>query len=44
MSVINDEIGVLNMSGNVISQLLTVFVIVSIGPAVIAYLAFKKAL
>jgi len=34
----------INMNFNVISQLLTVFVIVSMGPAVIAYLAYKKAL
>jgi hypothetical protein len=32
------------MNLNVISQLLTAFVIVSLGPAVIAYLAYKKAL
>jgi len=32
------------MNFNVISQLITVFVIVSVGPAVIAYLAYKKAL
>lgn len=32
------------MDLNVISQLLTIFVIVSMGPAVIAYLAYKKAL
>jgi hypothetical protein len=32
------------MNLNVISQLLTVFMVVSAGPAVIAYLAFKKAL
>jgi hypothetical protein len=32
------------MNVNVISQLLTTFVIVSMGPAVIAYLAYKKAL
>jgi hypothetical protein len=32
------------MSFNVISQLLTIFTIVSMGPAVIAYLAYKKAL
>jgi hypothetical protein len=32
------------MNLNVISQLLTTFVIVSMGPAVIAYLAYKKAL
>ena len=32
------------MNFNVISQLITVFVIVSLGPAVIAYLAYKKAL
>jgi len=31
------------MNPNVISQLLTVFIIVSAGPAVIAYLAYKKA-
>jgi len=33
-----------SMNFNVISQLITVFVIVSVGPAVIAYLAYKKAL
>jgi hypothetical protein len=32
------------MNFNVISQLITVFFIVSVGPAVIAYLAYKKAL
>jgi hypothetical protein len=32
------------MNFNVISQLITVFIIVSVGPAVIAYLAYKKAL
>jgi hypothetical protein len=32
------------MNLNVISQLLTIFIIVSIGPACIAYLAYKKAL
>jgi hypothetical protein len=32
------------MNLNVISQLLTAFVIVAMGPAVIAYLAYKKAL
>jgi hypothetical protein len=32
------------MNLNVISQLLTVFIVVSAGPAVIAYLAYKKAL
>jgi hypothetical protein len=32
------------MNLNVISQLLTIFVIVSLGPACIAYLAYKKAL
>nr|AIM52794.1 hypothetical protein Ycf12 [Ochromonas sp. CCMP1393] len=32
------------MNLNAISQLLTVFIIVSIGPACIAYLAYKKAL
>jgi hypothetical protein len=32
------------MNLNVISQLLTVFIIVSMGPACIAYLAYKKAL
>jgi len=32
------------MNVNVISQLFTTFVIVSMGPAVIAYLAYKKAL
>jgi hypothetical protein len=32
------------MNFNVIAQLLSVFVIVSIGPAIVAYLAYKKAL
>jgi hypothetical protein len=32
------------MNLNVLSQLVTIVVIVSMGPAVIAYLAFKKAL
>jgi hypothetical protein len=32
------------MNLNVISQLLTIFIIVSIGPAVVAYLSYKKAL
>ncbi len=32
------------MNSNVISQLLTIFIIVSMGPAVIAYLSYKKAL
>jgi hypothetical protein len=32
------------MNLNALSQLLTVFVILSIGPACIAYLAYKKAL
>jgi hypothetical protein len=32
------------MELNVISQLLTIFIIVLMGPAVIAYLAYKKAL
>jgi len=32
------------MNFNVISQLITVFIIVSLGPAVIFYLASKKAL
>jgi hypothetical protein len=32
------------MNFNAISQLLTAFIIVSMGPAVIAYLAYKKAL
>ena len=32
------------MNSNVIGQLLSTFIIVSIGPAVIAYLAWKKAL
>jgi hypothetical protein len=32
------------MNLNVIGQLLSVFFIVSIGPAIIAYLATKKAL
>jgi len=37
-------ISIFFMNVNVISQLLTTFVIVSMGPAVIAYLAYKKAL
>jgi len=32
------------MNLNVISQLLTTLIIVSMGPAVIVYLAYKKAL
>jgi hypothetical protein len=32
------------MNLNAISQILTVFIIVSMGPACIAYLAYKKAL
>jgi len=32
------------MNLNVVSQLITIFIIVSLGPAVIAYLASKKAL
>ena len=32
------------MNYNVISQLFTTFIIVSLGPAVIVYLAYKKAL
>jgi hypothetical protein len=32
------------MNLTVITQLLTVFIIVSVGPAVIAYLAYKKEL
>ena len=32
------------MNLNLISQFLTIFIIVSSGPAVIAYLAYKKAL
>ena len=32
------------MNTTALSQLLTTFIIVSMGPAVIAYLAYKKAL
>jgi hypothetical protein len=32
------------MNFNAIAQLISIFVIVSLGPAVIAYLAYKKAL
>jgi hypothetical protein len=32
------------MNINALSQLVTTFIIISIGPAVIAYLAYKKAL
>nr|YP_009545225.1 photosystem I assembly protein Ycf12 [Synura uvella]AYO28379.1 photosystem I assembly protein Ycf12 [Synura uvella] len=32
------------MNLNVIGQLISTFLIISIGPAVIAYLAYKKAL
>ena len=32
------------MSSNVAGQLFSTFLIVSLGPAVIAYLAYKKAL
>ena len=34
----------LRMNLNVVSQLLTVFIIVSLGPAVVIYLSTKKAL
>ena len=45
MSVIKDDKGKTKfMNLNVIGQLLTVFVIVSLGPAVVAFLAYKKAL
>ena len=37
-----DKVTTMNL--NAIGQLLTVFIIVSMGPAVIAYLAYKKAL
>ena len=32
------------MNTNLIGQLLSIFIIVSMGPAVIGYLAYKKAL
>ena len=32
------------MNLNIIGQLLTTFIIISVGPAVVAYLAYKKAL
>jgi hypothetical protein len=32
------------MNLNVLSQLITIFLIISVGPAVVAYLASKKAL
>jgi hypothetical protein len=32
------------MNLNIIGQLLTIFIIISVGPAVVAYLAYKKAL
>jgi hypothetical protein len=35
---------ILKMSLNVVSQLLAIFLILSLGPAVIAYLSYKKAL
>ena len=38
------EEAIIKMNFNVISQLLTIFIIVSMGPAVIAYLSYKKAL
>jgi hypothetical protein len=37
-----DKVTTMNL--NAISQLLTIFIIVSMGPAVVAYLAYKKAL
>ena len=46
-SVLNDEktkTVFFEMNLTVITQLLTVFIIVSVGPAVIAYLAYKKVL
>ena len=33
-----------SMNLNVLSQLITIFLIVSVGPAIVAYLASKKAL
>lgn len=33
----------IKMNLNVLSQLVTIFMIVSSGPAIVAYLAFKKA-
>ena len=47
MSVLKDEWKPFKenfMNSNVLSQLLTVFTIVTMGPAVVAYLAYKKAL
>lgn len=32
------------MNFNAISQLLTIFIIVAIGPAIVGFLAYKKAL
>jgi hypothetical protein len=32
------------MNSNVISQLISIFIIVSLGPAVVVYLSFKKQL
>ncbi len=45
-SVINDEKTYFRifMNLNVISQLITAFAIITLGPAIIAYLAYKKAL
>jgi hypothetical protein len=40
----NPKQKIFTMNPNVISQLLTTFIIVSLGPAVVVYLAFKKAL
>ena len=34
----------IKMNLNVLGQLLTTFIIVAMGPAVVAYLAYKKAL
>jgi hypothetical protein len=45
LSVLNDEKKkIIRMNFNVVGQLISTFFIVSIGPAIIAYLAYKKAL
>jgi hypothetical protein len=42
--MMNKRKNFIKMNLNVIGQLLTTFIIVAMGPAVIAYLAYKKAL
>ena len=42
--MMNQLVNFFSMNFTALTQLLTTFIIVSIGPAVIAYLSYKKAL